>query len=268
MNMIDKIVQIFKKGFEKPKANLFSLGFNKEQDGLWYFDCQEWKGEHQDLQLVNGADSLISYINDHYPCEGTPSGLMARVKVWVYRYNEKDFNKDTNPNFIKLTKIESDKNGASYCVTSSEDFHQTIWIGLAFYDFWGEYPNFIYIKKPIPLKKDVESGPSIIGSVIELENATPIKYLIHYAAPYTGSGEIEVPAGTKFLIRQKMRNDAYYMSLVNPNQDLYAAMDEKTIREEADLIDVKNRLSGYSFFITDKELSDLNLLNNNRYSCD
>lgn len=96
----------------------------------------------------------------------------------------------------------------------------------------------------------------ISENVFELQEDTTICYLSHYAAPYTGGGEIVVPAGMRFAAYGPMRDDALYMDLVGENEELHARMVEQ---EKAECSQLANRLMGFSFFITEEEVGKLNL---------
>ena len=93
-------------------------------------------------------------------------------------------------------------------------------------------------------------------NVFELKEDTTIGYLSHYAAPYTGGGEIVVPAGVRFAAYGPMRDDALYMELIGENEELHARMVEQ---EKAECPQLANRLLGFSFFITEEEVEKLNL---------
>lgn len=93
-------------------------------------------------------------------------------------------------------------------------------------------------------------------NVFELQEDTTLGYLSHYAAPYTGGGEVVVPAGTRFAAYGPMRGDALYMDLIGTNDELHARMVEQ---EKAECPQLSNRLMGFSFFITEEEVENLNL---------
>ena len=93
-------------------------------------------------------------------------------------------------------------------------------------------------------------------NVFELKEDTTIGYLSHYAAPYTGGGEIVVPAGVRFAAYGPMRDDALYMELIGENEELHARMVEQ---EKAECPQLANRLLGFSFFITEEDVEKLNL---------
>lgn len=96
----------------------------------------------------------------------------------------------------------------------------------------------------------------ISENVFELQEDTTIGYLSHYAAPFTGGGEIVVPAGVRFAAYGPMRDDALYMDLIGENEELHAHMIEQ---EKAECPQLANRLMGFSFFITEEEVEKLNL---------
>jgi hypothetical protein len=99
--------------------------------------------------------------------------------------------------------------------------------------------------------------------IFELMNEMAIGYLIYYVAPFTGGSQYFVPAGFKFTLTQSMREDAFYISPIdndkNEEERLFAKMLEKSKN-----LDPKyaNRITGFSFFITEEQLrtSQLKLL--------
>lgn len=93
-------------------------------------------------------------------------------------------------------------------------------------------------------------------NVFELVEDTESKYLVHFAAPFTGSDKCLVPKGTAFAPQSPMRGDALYMHLVEENDELYKRMEElvKTNYEQ-----LYTRLQGFSFFITEEQLKTLPL---------
>ena len=53
--------------------------------------------------------------------------------------------------------------------------------------------------------------------VIELTKDITLDYLIHYAAPYTGSGRTTMPKGTRFQLHQHMNDYCFYAHTINSN---------------------------------------------------
>lgn len=94
-------------------------------------------------------------------------------------------------------------------------------------------------------------------NIFELVENTELGYLVHFAAPFTGSGKCIVPKGTTFAPSSPMRGDALYMNLVDEdNETLYKKMEDLVKVEYPDLF---TRLQGFSFFITEEQLKTLPL---------
>lgn len=105
-------------------------------------------------------------------------------------------------------------------------------------------------------RKFIESL-NIKDNVFELKENSVIGYLVHYCAPYTGAGEHEIPAGTKFCIHGPMNSDTMYMHLVEDNDT--PLFDVLTEKEQKNIPMLSDRLAGFSFFITEKQMKDLSL---------
>lgn len=96
----------------------------------------------------------------------------------------------------------------------------------------------------------------IEDNVFALEEDTILNYLVHYAAPFTGAGQITVPAGTKFAADGPMRCNTLYTHPIEEDKALYKRMEEK---EKANIPQLANRLAGFSFYITKEEIENLKL---------
>ena len=83
---------------------------------------------------------------------------------------------------------------------------------------------------------------------------TTIEYLIHYAAPYTGAGEDKVQKGTILKLRQKMRDDAWYCSIVNGDDEFRINKKECTIAGKRNPR-LAGRCTGISIFLTEIQLT-------------
>ena len=95
---------------------------------------------------------------------------------------------------------------------------------------------------------------NIEDNIFELQENCIIGYLVHYCAPFTGGGEHEIPAGTRFCLHGPMRDDAMYMHTIDDESDLYRILSEK---EKSNIPQLSTRLSGFSFYITEEQLSEL-----------
>lgn len=111
------------------------------------------------------------------------------------------------------------------------------------------------LKSEIEKLKDVLKTP---GSIIfKLRKDTTIGFLTHYAAPFTGGGQCVVPTGFKFAVHSTMRDDAFYMlpfeNESEKNDSLISTMREISVKNSPEFT---NRITGFVFYITEKQLSD------------
>lgn len=96
----------------------------------------------------------------------------------------------------------------------------------------------------------------IEDNVFELKEDTVLSYLVHYAAPFTGDGQISVPAGTRFAMHGPMMEDTFYMHPIEDDEVLWNRMREQ---EKAKIKELANRLAGFSFYVTEDEIRTLPL---------
>ena len=94
----------------------------------------------------------------------------------------------------------------------------------------------------------------ISENVFELAEDAELEYLVHFAAPFTGSDKFMIPKGTAFAPVSPMRGDALYMHLVEENGELYKRMEELV---KANYEQLYTRLQGFSFFITEEQLQKI-----------
>lgn len=93
-------------------------------------------------------------------------------------------------------------------------------------------------------------------NVFELTEDTELEYLVHFAAPFTGSDKCLVPKGTAFAPHSPMRGDALYMHLVEDNEELFKKMEQQV---KVNYEQLYTRLQSFSFFITEEQLQTLPL---------
>jgi hypothetical protein len=108
---------------------------------------------------------------------------------------------------------------------------------------------------------------NIEDNVFELKENCTISYLVHYRAPYTGDGDFEIPAGTRFCMYGPMGSDTMYMDIVGDmDKNLLEALMEK---EKAVIPELSTRISGFSFYITRKQMEELplNFISGSRERC-
>ncbi|MBE6254206.1 MAG: hypothetical protein E7105_01660 [Prevotella sp.] len=51
-------------------------------------------------------------------------------------------------------------------------------------------------------------------NVFELAEDTELEYLVHFAAPFTGTDKCVIPKGTAFAPHSSMRGDALYICIL------------------------------------------------------
>ena len=117
-------------------------------------------------------------------------------------------------------------------------------------------PIFAVKKEKIMATREEIEALKIEENVFELVDDAELEYLVHLAAPFTGSDKCLIPKGTAFAPQSPMRGDALYMHLVEENDELYKRMEELVkINYER----LYTRLQGFSFFITEDQLQTLPL---------
>ena len=104
-------------------------------------------------------------------------------------------------------------------------------------------------------REQIESM-KIDENVFELVEDTELEYLVHFAAPFTGSDKCIIPKGTAFAPHSPMRGDALYMHLVEEDGELLKRMEELVKLNYEQLY---TRLQGFSFFITEEQLHTIPL---------
>ena len=115
-------------------------------------------------------------------------------------------------------------------------------------------------------RKFIESL-NIEDNVFELKKNSTISYLVQYFAPYTGAGEYEILAGTRFCMSGPMGTGTMYMHIVGEvDSSLREALLEK---EKAAIPQLSTRISGFSFYITMKQMRELplNFISGSRERC-
>lgn len=116
------------------KKSEYQLQFNHEEDGLWYIDYPNWKFEHHNLLMVEGADKLCAFLSDN--------NKVTKVLVRPSK------TKHTHSGYFELERLKhSLTGGATYQVNDLEGFTDNIWICPVTLFVLGEYPKYIYVKK-------------------------------------------------------------------------------------------------------------------------
>lgn len=129
--MIIQTIFKFIKGIFGPKKKEYILTFKKEINNLWYIDIP-WPGDHDNLQMVGGADKLLAYLD---PNKVTISCIPSSKNQEI-------------PKYFKLERtVWGWTKGAFYKVHDLEGFKREIWICPVTLCVLGYYPKYIYIKQ-------------------------------------------------------------------------------------------------------------------------
>ena len=103
--------------------------------------------------------------------------------------------------------------------------------------------------------RDFIESLKIDENVFELEEDAELEYLVHFAAPFTGSDKCFVPKGTAFAPHGPMRGDALYMHFVDGEKEILFKRMEELVK--VNYTNLFTRLQGFSFFITEDQLKSL-----------
>lgn len=115
----------------------YQLAFNREEDGGWYIDLPEWRGLHDNLAMVAGADRLLEFVG-----EGAP-----RVEVQVVKSNKVDEEMERDGRFFRCDQTEQSLLGGATYEVNLDGFARTMWLCPVTLFVMGEYPKHLYIRK-------------------------------------------------------------------------------------------------------------------------
>jgi len=110
------------------------LKFYKETSGRWYIDLPEWQGPKADLEMVEGADTMLNVLsegNDH---------------VWLI-LSEEEFDGSDKIEFIRMaTEVN---NGAYYSLKNymGIEMNMQMWLCDVTKFVFGGFPEIIYMAK-------------------------------------------------------------------------------------------------------------------------
>lgn len=97
----------------------------------WYVVKDDYEGDFEDLEMVNGADAFLSYISE--------DGLYASIEIFEQE--------PTIGEWSILKMLDHDDLGATYAVEDCEAYTENIWLcNVAHLFFQGEHPELIYFK--------------------------------------------------------------------------------------------------------------------------
>lgn len=101
-------------------------------DERWYVELPEWEGSFDDLEMVNGADTLLEILSQRL---GRNS---LTFEIWLYE-------PDTPCGMLR--KIMQDWDGATYQVENCMYYDGTAWLcNVTKFVFGGYHPDTIYFR--------------------------------------------------------------------------------------------------------------------------
>ena len=105
------------------------LSFEKWEDGRWFVVLPDYDGDQEDLEMVDGADTLLDFL--------TTDGLYVTVKVSL---------EEKAGYSVRLNLVAHDMIGGTYQVENLEGFNQDVWLCNVVHFLFGEHPEKIYFK--------------------------------------------------------------------------------------------------------------------------
>lgn len=127
MNIIENLTNATET-FKNKMQKIYSLDFHREASGRWYIVLPAWPFSHDNLQMVAGADDLLSEIAGE-----TNNNVHITVRL---------LEGGPNPQIV-LTKTGG-QYGANYKVAGAKT--EDLWLcPVTLFVFKGKYPDKMYI---------------------------------------------------------------------------------------------------------------------------
>lgn len=103
----------------------------EKNNGKWYVIKEDYEGDYEDLEMVDGADTFLDVI--------TTDDIIASIQL----YEEEP----KSGTYSVLRMLDHDDYGATYQVENCEQYDKTVWLcNVAHLFFHGEHPENIYFK--------------------------------------------------------------------------------------------------------------------------
>lgn len=104
--------------------------FEKEDNGKWYAIIPEWPYDHEELEMVEGADELLDCL--------TEDGRLVSLEV--------ETEEPAIGKFLTYNLIDHDDYGGTYASEDSRAAIPRIWLcNVAHFVFDGEHPETLYL---------------------------------------------------------------------------------------------------------------------------
>ncbi len=104
------------------------ISFECYEDGRWYVIFPEYEGDHDDLEMVEGADKMLDAL--------TEDGLYVTLSV--------EREEPSDGDYFTLEIEAHDEDGAFYNVKNCKQFEGTVWLCNVVHEFFGDHPERIY----------------------------------------------------------------------------------------------------------------------------
>ncbi len=107
---------------------MMRMTFEKWDDGRWFVVLPEYEGDHDDLEMVGGANTLLDFL--------TTDNHLVTIDVADEKF----------PDANTLRIVEHDDFGGTYEVSGIKGFNQTVWLCNVMHYVFKEHPETIYFK--------------------------------------------------------------------------------------------------------------------------
>lgn len=125
------------------KKSSYTLSFEQDPDGKWYVVFPGWPLDRSHLEMVAGADDMLTLLDTSHKHLVTVSAIPAKEK-------------EVHEGYIQLTCIKSSlTGGAFYTVQGLQGWdtnphairEKELWLCPVTLCVLGHYPKFIYVRK-------------------------------------------------------------------------------------------------------------------------
>ena len=104
------------------------LSFEKWENGKWFVVLPEYDCDQEDLEMVDGADTLLDFL--------TTDGLYVII----------DMSLEERPGYSVMRLVAHDVIGGTYQVENLEGFSQDVWLCNVVHFLFGEHPEEIFFQ--------------------------------------------------------------------------------------------------------------------------
>lgn len=107
-----------------------NLEFERLEDNRWYVVLSDYEGDHEDLEMVDGADRMCAALSD--------DNMYVALDIAIEKPSDGDY--------FTLEIEGHDDDGAHYNVVGCDRFADTIWLCNVTHFIFGEHPEVIYCR--------------------------------------------------------------------------------------------------------------------------